>query len=275
MSNNKIILNALEEDKGKIGDITSNAIFKNATKHTFDLVVNENAVLSGLNVFEDTYKCIDNNIHVKLKFANGAVINKGSIIASVYGSVTSILLAERVSLNFIAHLSGIATLTHELVNLIKHTKVTLLDTRKTTPNMRAFEKEAIVSGGGSPHRASLSDMVLIKDNHIAACGGIIKAVALVREAYKDKYRIEVEVSNLHELNEAIEAKPDIIMFDNWNAKDLKEALNLLPKTIQTEASGEITKENIKAYAECGVNYISTSYMVKNAKWIDFSLKAVG
>ena len=269
----KLILSALEEDKGNIGDITSNILIEKNHKSKFQLKVNEDAVLAGFNIFKKTFELVDKNVLLETNFKNGDFIKKEDIVCNISGNTLAILFAERTSLNYLSHLSGIATATRELVELIKYTKTILLDTRKTTPNLRLFEKEAILAGGAKNHRFNLSEMILIKDNHIAVAGGVKNAILAERKSYKDKYKIEVEVNTLDELKEAIFCKPDIIMFDNWNVKDLKEGLKLIPEEISTEVSGEISKENIKDYAECGVNYISTSYMVKNSRWIDFSLNA--
>ena len=267
----KLILSALEEDKGSIGDITSNSLIGKEHKSNFQLSVNEDAILAGLNVFRKTFKLVDENVLVETKLKEGDCINKGDIVCNISGNTLAVLFAERTSLNYLCHLSGIATVTRELVALIKHTKVILLDTRKTTPNLRLFEKEAVLAGGGKNHRFNLSEMILIKDNHIAVSGSVKNAVETERKFYKDKYKIEVEVKSFDELKEAISCKPDIIMFDNWSVEDLQAGLKLIPEGVLTEVSGQISKENIKDYADSGVNYISTSYMVKNAKWIDFSL----
>ncbi len=270
----KLILSALEEDKGQLGDITSINLIDKNHKSKFELTVNENAVLAGLNIFKKTFVLVDKDIVIKTNLNNGNPIKKGDIVCSLSGNTLAILFAERTSLNYLCHLSGIATTTQALVELIKHTKAILLDTRKTTPNLRLFEKEAILAGGAKNHRFNLSEMILIKDNHIAVAGGVKNAIFTERKFYKDKYKIEIEVQNFDELKEAISCKPDIIMFDNWSVEDLKIGLKLIPEGVLTEVSGQISKENIKYYAESGVNYISTSYMVKNSRWIDFSLNAI-
>ena len=270
----KLILSALEEDKGNIGDITSIPLIDKNSKSRFQLVVNEDAILAGFEILKKTFFLTDRNIDIKSGFSNGSSIKKDDVVCDIFGSTLAILFAERTSLNYVSHLSGIATVTRELVELIKHTKAVLLDTRKTTPNLRLFEKEAVLAGGAKNHRFNLSEMILIKDNHIAVAGGVKNAILAERKSYKDKYKIEVEVNTLDELKEAISCKPDVIMFDNWNVKDLKEGLKLIPEGILTEVSGQISRENIRDYAECGVNYISTGYMIKNSKWIDFSLNAL-
>lgn len=267
----KTIKEALEEDLLPNGDLTSICLIPKKQRSLFELVVNENAVLAGMDVFIKTFNLLDKNIIVKSSLKDGDKIKKNQVIAFVSGSTLNILKGERTALNFISHLSGIATLTNDLVKLVKNTGVDLLDTRKTTPGLRGLEKNAVLAGGGKNHRFNLSEMILIKDNHIKASGGLKKAVQKVKEKYKNKIKIEVEVENVEELKEVINVQPDVIMFDNWRVEDLKKALQLVPGDILTEASGQISKENIRDYAEAGVKCISTSYMIKNAKWIDFSL----
>lgn len=270
------IKTALKEDIGK-GDVTTDLLFNTRdAKHcvsTFYLIVNENAVISGLEIFKKTFKTLDKNIIIKSKYKDGDNVKKGRVVASLRGKVSSILKAERTALNFICHLSGIATTTRKLISLVSKTNVVLLDTRKTTPNLRLLEKQAVRHGGGTNHRFNLSDMILIKGNHLDKS---TKVNELIQKAKKRLHalKIEVEVRNLSELKKIIDAKPDIIMFDNWSPKNLKKAIKLIPKNIQTEASGQITPQNILAYAKTGVKRISTSYMVKNSRWIDFALRVI-
>lgn len=270
------IKTALKEDIGK-GDVTTDLLFNTRdAKHcvsTFYLIVNENAVISGLEIFKKTFKTLDKNIIIKSKYKDGDNVKKGRVVASLRGKVSSILKAERTALNFICHLSGIATTTRKLISLVSKTNVVLLDTRKTTPNLRLLEKQAVRHGGGTNHRFNLSDMILIKGNHLDKS---TKVNELIQKAKKRLHalKIEVEVRNLSELKKIIDAKPDIIMFDNWSPKNLKKAIKLIPKNIQTEASGQITPQNILAYAKTGVKRISTSYMVKNSRWIDFALRSI-
>lgn len=268
----KIVLNALEEDIGEVGDITSLGTIKKDQESEFFLIVNQDAVLAGVDVFKKVFELVDKNVVVTSSFNDGDFIKAKDIVLKLSGNTISILKGERTALNFICHLSGIATTTSKVANLIKGTSAKLLDTRKTTPGLRALEKKAVFSGGGENHRLNLSEMVLIKDNHIAASGSVTKAIEEVRNAYKNKYKIEVEVQNLEELKEAISLKPDVIMFDNWTVEDIKKNISIVPKEVITEASGQISLENIRDYAEAGVNYISTSYMIKNSNWVDFSLE---
>lgn len=271
----KIIRDALKEDIGR-GDITSNCLIRSDKKSRFQLVVNENAILAGLEVFKQTFLLLDKNINVKSRYCDGKKIYKNSVVSEIVGNTRNILKAERTALNFISHLSGIATLTNELVGLIRGTGATLLDTRKTTPNLRCFEKLAVLAGGGENHRLNLNEMILIKDNHIANCKNIKEAILKSKLVRKKNIKIEVEVDseNFNDLLLAISGKPNIIMFDNWSKKDLRKALKLVPSGVKTEASGNINKTNIRGYAKTGVNYVSTSYMIKNSRWIDFSLNAV-
>lgn len=269
----KIILAALNEDLLPDGDVTSSSLVSNNHKSSFSLIVNESAILAGIDIFKRTFYLLDKDVSVETNFKNGDYLKKDQTVAHVKGCTQSILKAERTALNFISLLSGIATVTYELKCLIKGTNVELLDTRKTTPNLRILEKQAVLAGGGKNHRFNLSEMVLIKDNHIDAFGSVERAVSKIRSSNNGKVKLEVEVRDLAELRQAISSNVDIIMFDNWKVAELRKALKLVPGGILTEASGQINKSNIKSYAEAGVNFISTSYMIKNAKWIDFSLKS--
>lgn len=270
----KVISDALLEDMPQGIDITSECLIDKNKKSEFNLVVNEDAILAGINVFSDAFHNIDNGISIKTMYKDGDKINKRQIIANLYGSTLNILKAERVALNFLCHLSGIATCARKMVDLIKETSVVLLDSRKTTPLIRKFEKDAILAGGAKNHRFNLGEMFLVKDNHIASCGGVINALTKVKKYFNGKYKIEIEVSSIKELEEAISLKPDIIMFDNWKVDELKAAVKLVPPDILTEASGQIMPENILDYASSGVKFISSSYMIKNAKWVDFSLECL-
>ncbi len=270
----EIILQALNEDLLPVGDITSSCLVLENQKSTFHLVLNENAILAGIKIFKDVFSFIDKDTSFKGVFEDGYTVDKKTIVVVISGNAQSILKGERTALNFLGHLSGIATVTRKMVDLIKDTDVILLDTRKTTPLLRAFEKYALRVGGAKNHRYNLGEMILIKDNHIANVGGVEKAILKARECYGNKYKIEVEVENLEQLKVAIRMKPDIIMFDNWNAGALGQAVKLVPDDILTEASGKIDPGNVLSYARTGVKYISTSYMIKNAKWIDYSLDAV-
>jgi nicotinate-nucleotide pyrophosphorylase (carboxylating) len=267
-----LIKEALKEDIGRSGDVTSECLLKKGKKEFFVLIANENAVISGIDLFKGVFKCLNKKIVLKTKFKNGDIVKKGTKVISLHGDALSILMGERTAINFISHLSGIATETRKIVDLIKSSDTKLLDTRKTTPLFRTLEKKAVFHGGGINHRMTLSDMVLIKDNHISSSGSVKNAVLKAKNKYKGKLKIEVEVENLSQLKEAIEACPDVIMFDNWDVNKLKSVLKLVPKKIKTEISGQINPKNIRKYANVGADYISTSYMIKNSKWVDFSLE---
>lgn len=268
-----ILTQTLNEDVLPDGDITSSCLIPNDHNSVFKLVLNDCAVLAGLEVFKDVFYLVDKNINIDFRFNDGGKANENTDIAFVSGKTQSILKGERTALNFISHLSGIATLTRKMVDLISSTGVQLLDTRKTTPTLRLLEKYALKTGGAVNHRFNLSEMILIKDNHIASCGGVKEAMLKAKEVFGGRLKIEVEVENIEQLNEIISLNPDVVMFDNWNVSELKRAVKLVPDDILTEASGQITPENIVEYANTGVRCISSSYMVKNAKWVDFSLGA--
>lgn len=271
MSNYKDIIQfALNEDLRNKGDITTDCLVEDSSVSLFHLIAKEDAVIAGLDVFTMTLKLLDNFINIKTKFKNGSFINAGTVVATVSGNTKHILTGERTALNFVCHLSGIATLTNQVIKKLENTKVILLDTRKTTPGLRYLEKQAVLAGGGKNHRYGLYDMVLIKNNHVS-CIGVDKAVEKVREVYGNEYKIEVEVRTFDELNKALKVNPDVIMFDNWDVNKLKEAVKLVPDKIFTEASGLIAMDNIYKYANSGVDSISTSYMIKSARWVDFSL----
>lgn len=268
-----IIRNALLEDIGEEGDITTDLVIKESKISKFELYVNEDAVFAGGGIFRKTFESLDKNLEIKLHHSDGDEILRNTTIATIVGDVKNILKGERTALNFLGHLSGIATLTREMVNLIQDTDVVLLDTRKTTPGLRLLEKEAVCLGGGKNHRLDLSSEILIKDNHIKQVGSVSTAIKNVRE--KKQERIIVEVQNLNELKEAIESGVDIILFDNWKPACLRDAIKSVPENITTEASGNITLANLKEFALTGVDRISTSYMIKYSKWVDFSLELVG
>ena len=270
----KIISDALNEDLAPNGDVTSSCLIPKNHISTFQLILNEEAILAGLNVFKEVFSSIDENISFETRCNEGEKSKKSTIVASLSGSTLSLLKGERTALNFLSYLSGIATLTKKIVDLLKGSGVILLDTRKTTPTLRVLEKYALRIGGATNHRFSLSEMILIKDNHIACVDGIEKAILKAKESYSGKLKIEVEVETFEQLEKALNLKPDIIMFDNWKANDLKEAVKLVPSDILTEASGQINLDNIVDYSQTGVKCISTSYMIKNAKWVDYSFNAV-
>ncbi|GAB6072686.1 carboxylating nicotinate-nucleotide diphosphorylase [Venenivibrio stagnispumantis] len=236
------------------------------------ILAKEDGILAGIDIAKEVFNVIDENINFKIMKKDGEFIKKGDIIGYLYGSGKSILKGERLSLNIIQRLSGIATNTNKYINLIKDTGVKILDTRKTTPGFRAFEKYAVKVGGGYNHRFALYDMVMIKDNHKVLAGGIKEAVNQIKEKISPMAKIEVEVNTLEELKEAMELDVDIIMLDNFDIEQVKEAVKINNKRKKLEVSGNITLQNIRDYAETGVDFISSGALVHSAKWLDISLK---
>ncbi len=263
---------ALSEDLGSDGDVTGNAIFSEEL-YSFRLISKDEGILCGIDVFEYVFHRIDKDLKIKKFSIDGNKIRKGDIISEVSGKVSSILAGERTALNFISHLSAIATKTSIFVEEAAG-KVKILDTRKTLPGYRELHKYAVRCGGGQNHRMGLFDMVMIKDNHIDAAGGITQAVDKVRARWGNKYKIEVETRNLQEVKEAIAAGADIIMLDNMDDETMKKAVELINKKALVEASGNMTLERIKSVAQTGVDFISFGELTNSVKAFDFSLKEV-
>lgn len=266
----KYILSALNEDITDC-DITTEAIMTEDKLGEAYLYAKAEGIICGLEVFERVYYLYDNNVKVEKYFKDGDLVKPGDVIAKVIGNVKSILIGERTALNYLQRMSGIATKTNSIVKLLEGSKTKLLDTRKTTPNMRIFEKYAVSCGGGVNHRFNLSDGILIKDNHIDAAGSITKAVEKARK-YAYSHRIEVEVETLDEVREAVNANVDIIMLDNMDKVTMIEALNIIDKRAITECSGNMDYEKINLMKEIGVDYISSGAITYNAKILDVSLK---
>jgi nicotinate-nucleotide pyrophosphorylase (carboxylating) len=266
----KIIKEAINED-AIYGDITSDSIFNEGSKATVDLIAKEAGIIAGLEVFKRVF-CILGNVEVDFYIVDGSFMNSGDIIAKLKGSIRNILLGERVALNLLQRMSGIATVSRKMCEKISHTKAKILDTRKTTPNLRILEKYAAKVGGAENHRFNLSDGILIKDNHISAAGGITEAVLKVRQNTSFVRKIEVEVENLKQLKEAMEAKVDIIMLDNMNIETMKKAVEIINKSALIEASGNVNLETVKAIAETGVDYISSGMMTHSVEALDISMK---
>jgi nicotinate-nucleotide pyrophosphorylase (carboxylating) len=265
----KKLLEFLEEDVGYL-DITTDNLDTDRYIEAY-MIAKEEGVLAGIEFAKEVYNLVD-GCKLENFVKDGASIKKGDILAIVYGSGKSILKAERLSLNIVQRLSGIATLTNKYVEKIKDTGVRLLDTRKTTPGFRAFEKYAVKVGGGDNHRFALYDMVMIKDNHIALAGSITEAVNQIKKKVSPMVKIEVEVSNFEQLEEALKNPVDVIMLDNMSAEDVKKAVKLINKSKLVEVSGNITIENIRDYALAGPDFISTGAVIHSAKWLDISLK---
>jgi len=267
----RLIRQALEEDIGN-GDVTTEAVMPGYKKGKVKLICKQDGVICGLPVFERTFKILDGNVSVKALVKDGDEVKRGQLLAVVTGDICVLLSGERVALNYLQRMSGIATYTHGVAQLLKGSKTKLLDTRKTTPNMRIFEKYAVRVGGGCNHRFNLADGVLLKDNHIGAAGGIKNAVRLAREYSSFVRKIEVEVENLDMCREALEAGADIIMLDNMSVEDMKKAVELIDGRAITECSGNITMENVASIKQTGVDYVSSGALTHSAPILDLSLK---
>ena len=266
-----LIMEALKEDISS-EDVSTNSVMKQAVKGTVDLLCKEDGIFAGLDVFKRVFELLDPAIECEFFCADGDEVKAGQLMGKLTGDIRVLLSGERVALNYLQRMSGIATYTHSVAELLKGSKVKLLDTRKTTPNMRIFEKYAVRAGGGHNHRYNLSDGVMLKDNHIGAAGGVANAVRMAKEYAPFVRRIEVEVENLDMVKEAVEAGADIIMLDNMSPEDMKKAVQLIDGRAETECSGNVTKENIARYIDCGVDYISSGALTHSAPILDISLK---
>ena len=266
-----LILSALREDISH-EDITTNAVIKEYTKGRAKLICKQVGVIAGLYVFERVFKLLSDEIKISFYFKDGETVKSGDIAAEVEGDIRAILSGERTALNFLQRMSGIATHTSKIVKMLEGSGIKLLDTRKTTPNNRIFEKYAVRVGGGQNHRFSLSDGIMLKDNHISAAGGVRQAISLAREYAPFVHKIEVEAENLEMVREALEAKADIIMLDNMSVDDMKKAVKMIKGRALTECSGNVTAEKIAAIKEAGVDYISCGALTYNSSILDMSLK---
>lgn len=266
-----LILSALKEDISQ-EDVSTNSVMPAFTKGEVELICKQDGILCGMQVFERVFTLIDETTEFELFANDGDEIKKGQLIAKVTGDIRVLLSGERTALNYLQRMSGIATYTHQVASLLKGTNTTLLDTRKTTPNNRIFEKYSVKVGGGSNHRYNLSDGVMLKDNHIGAAGSIKKAVQMARDYAPFVRKIEVEVENMEMVKEAVEAKADIIMLDNMTHEQIKEAVDYINKRAEIEVSGNVTKENIAILTDLGVDYISSGALTHSAPILDLSLK---
>jgi len=264
-----IIKKALKEDIQK-GDLTSLAIFNKEDNCTAVLIAKQDGIVAGLKVFKKTFKVLDKNVKVKLLFKEGQACKNRDVIAEISGSVISVLGAERVALNLLQRMSGIATFTQQFVQLCEG-RCQVLDTRKTAPNLRVLDKWAVKLGGGTNHRTGLYDMALIKENHIKAAGGIIQAVEKVLQYDKHKHKIEVEVTNLEELKIALACDIDRIMLDNMDNATMREAVKITAGKIDLEASGNVNLTTIADISKTGVDYISIGALTHSVKAMDYSL----
>jgi nicotinate-nucleotide pyrophosphorylase (carboxylating) len=266
-----LILSALREDISH-EDISTNSVLREATPGKAQLICKQPGVLAGLPVFQRVFTLLDSSMSFQVYAQDGDVIESGMVIADVYGDLRSILSGERTALNYLQRMSGIATHTRKISDLLNGSGTRLLDTRKTTPNNRIFEKYAVRIGGGQNHRFNLSDGVMLKDNHIAAAGGIANAVRMARKYAPFVHKIEVEAESLDMVREALEAGADIIMLDNMNQAEMKEAIAMTRGRALVECSGNITLDNIGAIIETGADYVSCGALTHSSPILDFSLK---
>ena len=266
-----LILSALQEDITS-EDITTNSVMPHYQLGEVELICKEDGVIAGLDVFKRVFTLLDENTEVTFSCKDGDRVQQGEKLGIIRGDIRVLLSGERTALNFLQRMSGIATYTRKIADLLEGTKTKLLDTRKTTPNMRVFEKYAVKVGGGCNHRYNLSDGILLKDNHIGAAGGVKEAIAMAKAYAPFVRKVEVEVENLDMLREALEAGADIIMLDNMSVEDMKEAVRLTAGKAETECSGNVTKENVAKLVDIGVDYISSGALTHSSPILDLSLK---
>ena len=271
MQADQLIRMALQEDITS-EDVSTNAVMPTEVKGTVDLIAKEDGIIAGLDVYARVFTLLDEKTEVIFFCKDGDTVRKGDKLAVVNGDIRVLLSGERVALNYLQRMSGIATYTREVASLLEGSRVTLLDTRKTTPNCRIFEKYAVRIGGGQNHRYNLSDGVLLKDNHIGAAGSITKAIRMAKEYAPFVRKIEIEVETLEQVKEAVAAGADIIMLDNMTPEMMKEAVELIAGRAQTECSGNITKENIAKILETGVDFVSSGALTHSAPILDISMK---
>ncbi len=266
-----LILEALKEDISS-EDVSTNAVMKEAVRGEVDLICKEDGIIAGLEVYRRVFTLLDKDTEAEFYCKDGDAVKKGQLMGKVTGDIRVLLSGERVALNYLQRMSGIATYTRSVADLLEGTGIRLLDTRKTTPNMRIFEKYAVRVGGGYNHRYNLSDGVLLKDNHIGAAGGVAEAVRLAREYAPFVRKIEIETENLDMVREAVEAGADIIMLDNMSPDEMKEAVRIIDGRARTECSGNVTKDNIASLVRTGVDYISSGALTHSAPILDISMK---
>ncbi len=267
----RLIRQALEEDITS-EDISTNAVMPEYQKGQVELICKQDGVVAGMGVFQRVFELLDDTVSFDMRVKDGDEVKSGDLMAVVTGDIRALLSGERTALNFLQRMSGIATYTHAIAEMLKGSKTTLLDTRKTTPNMRIFEKYAVKVGGGSNHRFNLSDGVMLKDNHIGAAGSITKAVQMAKEYASFVHKVEVEVEDLEMVREAADAGADIIMLDNMSPEQMREAIRIIDGRALTECSGNVTRENIKNLIDVGVDYVSSGALTHSAPIMDISLK---
>ena len=265
------ILHALKEDITS-EDVSTNAVMPESRQGTAQLICKADGILCGLEVFVRTFALLDPSFRFETEVKDGEPVKKGELIGTLYGDIRALLSGERTALNYLQRMSGIATITNEYAKELAGTKTTLLDTRKTTPNMRPFEKYAVTVGGGRNHRYNLSDGVLLKDNHIGAAGSVTKAIEMAKAYAPFVRKIEIETETLEQVQEALDAGADIIMLDNMDNDTMKKAGALINGRAETECSGNVTKERLKEIAEIGVDYVSSGALTHSAPVLDISLK---
>ena len=270
MQADQLIRMALQEDITS-EDVSTNAVMPTATKGTVELIAKEDGVIAGLDIYARVFTILDEKTEIDFHCKDGDEVKKGELMATVTGDIRVLLSGERVALNYLQRMSGIATYTRQVAKLLEGSKVTLLDTRKTTPNCRVFEKYAVRVGGGCNHRYNLSDGVLLKDNHIGAAGSVTKAIQMAKAYAPFVRKIEIEVETLEQVKE-VEAGADIIMLDNMTPEVMKQAVELINGRAQTECSGNITKENIQKIREIGVDFVSSGALTHSAPILDISMK---
>lgn len=266
-----LILGALKEDITS-EDVSTNSVMPHPQEGEVDLICKQDGIICGLQVFERVFTLLDEDTKVEFFVQDGEEVKAGQLMAKVHGDIRTLLCGERTALNYLQRMSGIATYTHEVASLLAGSKTKLLDTRKTTPNNRIFEKYAVRTGGGNNHRYNLSDGVLLKDNHIGAAGGVKQAIAAAKEYAPFVRKIEVEVENQQMVEEAVEAGADIIMLDNMDTDALKKAIAFINGRAEIEVSGNVTKENIARLVDLGVDFISSGALTHSAPIMDISLK---
>ena len=266
-----LLLQALQEDITS-EDITTNSVMRTYQKGEVQLLCKQDGIIAGLHVFKRVFELLDDAVQVDFFCQDGDAVSAGQLMAVVTGDIRALLSGERVALNYLQRISGIATYTHSIAKLLEGSKTKLLDTRKTTPNIRIFEKYAVKVGGGYNHRYNLSDGILLKDNHIGAAGSVTNAVLMAKEYAPFVRKIEVEVENLDMVREAVEAGADIIMLDNMTPDMMKEAIRIIDGRAETECSGNVTRENVEQLLDIGVDYISSGALTHSAPILDISLK---
>lgn len=266
-----LILSALKEDITS-EDVSTKSVMPVPKKGEVNLICKQDGVICGLQIFERVFTLLDENTEVEFKAADGDKVKKGQLLAVVRGDIKVLLCGERTALNYLQRMSGIATYTSEVAALLYDTGIKLLDTRKTTPNNRLFEKYAVKVGGGNNHRYNLTDGVLLKDNHIGAAGGVKEAVKMAKEYAPFVRKIEVEVETLDMVRDAVEAGADIIMLDNMEHDTMAEAMKIIDGKAEVEVSGNMTKENLEKLAGLSVNYVSSGALTHSAPILDISLK---